>query len=461
MHARRGLRALTLMKSCTSNIQRAVLCALILLVGTPALATTPNAKQIASYEQGTEIERVRLLMALAKSPEADQVTYLLKRYPLQGPYAKNRTQYLEGLVLKTKGNYTAAAKKFRTTLADDPKLTMVRAELAETLVILQQDDSALHHLRLLAAEAPDEQTSKSFRSFIDKIDGRRPYTMSGYVSFAPSTNMNSGSKHDKVCSPTLGMCFDTEQPKSGIGVAAGFNAGYSKRLGNDFMFVAAGGTDIRLYQDSHFNSFGFNQSAELRYLISKGYLGLGLVASQQLDNQNYHPSYFAYGPRVSGSFNLTPKDHLSLGLFHEWRDPLKPGTQVTTTSKFDASLTHAWDATLNASLFGGFDRIKTSNPLTSYKSISAGVSVYKELPLGITAKLVGQAAKSDYDAFNALAGVTRADTKLYSSITITKRDMDFHGFAPSVTYSFTDNLSNINTYENVSHAVDFRFTKDF
>ncbi len=449
------------MRRYKSTLQRAVLCALVLFGTVPAQAATPNAQQLAAYEQISETERIKLLMGLAKSAEADQVTYLLKKYPLQGPYAANRTLYLEGMVLKTKGKYTAAAKNFRTALADDPKLTLVRSELAETLVILQQDDSALHHLRLLAADAPDQTTASGLRSFIDQVDARTPYKFSSYISFAPSTNLNSGSKHTTVYSPALNMNFDVEQPKSGMGFASGFNAAYSQRLGDDFMVVGSVGTDVRLYRDDTFNSYGFSQSLELRRLISNGYIALALDTSQLLDNQNYKPSYLSYGPRLSVSLDFSAKDHFVMGLMHEWRDPLTQVSTDSTALMFDASFNHAWNSSLNATVFGGYDHIKTNTAVSSYRTVSAGLTVYKELSHGITTKLTGQIAKTDHDGFNGLAGVTRADKKLFGSMTLTKRDFNFYGFAPSATYSFTDNFSNINTYDYVSHAVDFRLTKDF
>jgi outer membrane protein len=451
----------SLMLKLNAILQRAALCALALFSPVPAHATLPNAQQLAAYEQISETERIKLLMGLAKSAEADQVTYLLKKYPLQGPYAANRTLYLEGMVLKTKGEYTAAARNFRSALASDPKLTLVRSELAETLIILQQDDSALHHLRLLAADAPDQTTASGLRSFIDQIDARTPYKFSSYISFAPSTNLNSGSKHTTVYSPALNMNFDVEQPKSGMGFASGFNAAYSQRLGDDFMVVGSIGTDVRIYKDDIFNSYGFSQSLELRRLISNGHIALALDTSQLLDNQDYKPSYLSYGPRLSVSLDFSSKNHLSVGLMHEWRDTLTHGATDSTALMFDASFNHAWDATFNGTLFGGYDHIKTGNAVSSYQTLSAGLSVYKEFSHGITTKLTGQIAKTDHDGFNGLAGVTRADKKLFGSLTLTKRDFNFYGFAPSATYSFTDNFSNINTYDYVGHTVDFRLTKDF
>jgi outer membrane protein len=365
------------------------------------------------------------------------------------------------VVLKSKRKYTEAAAKFRAALASDPSLTLVRSELADTLVILQEDDSALHQLKLLEADAPDEKAASSIRSFIDQVDSRRPYTVAGYVSFAPSTNLNSGSRHATVYSPALGVNFATTQPKSGLGIASGVSGAYTKRLGDDVMFVAAGGADARLYDDADFNSYSLSQSLELRYLVPQGYLGVGLVSSQQLDNQSYSPNFASYGPRISASLQVTPRDHLSFSVLHEWRNSLVKGGENSTALMLDGSWTHAWNSSFNTSLFSGFDRIKTPNALSSYQTVSAGISVYKELTFGITANVTSQISKSDFEGYNTLAGVTRADKRLNTSIALTKRDLNLFGFAPSVSYSFTDNFSNINTYDYTSHAIDFRLTKDF
>jgi outer membrane protein len=438
----------SLIQLLVQTSQRAAFCALVLLSAVPAEAAAPSAAQLEAYEKLPETERIRLLM-------------FLKRYPLEGAFAANRKLFLEGVVLRTSGKYTQAAAKFRQALADDPSLTLVRKELAETLVILQEDDSALHQLKLLEAEAPDAQTASGIRSFIDQVDSRRPVTFTGYVSLVPSTNLNSGSSHATVYSPTLRINLTPDAPKSGIGVASGLSGAFTKRLGNDFMFVAAGGADVTLYNEKEFNSFGTSQSLELRRLVPKGYVGVALVSSQQLDNQDFDPNYLSYGPRIATSLQVTPQDHLSLSAVHEWRNNLVKGAADSTAIMLDGSWTHAWNAAFNTTIFSGYDRIHTPTDVTSYHTFSSGLSVYKELTYGITATLTGTVTKTDYEGMNGIAAKKRADNRLVGSIAITKRDYNIFGFAPSLSYTFVDNFSNIDNYDYTSNAIDFRLTKDF
>jgi outer membrane protein len=450
--------------------QSAAICALVsFFCAMPIVQAAPNSEQIAAYESAPETDRVNLLLHLARSGQAEDAAFMLKKYPLTGPYAANRTLYIEGLIQKANGDLTGAAKTFRKVLANDPNLTLVRADLAQVLVALEEDDSAKHHLELLASEAPDEAAASGIRSFIEKVDSRRPYTASGYVSFVPSTNVNNGSKHTTVYTPgtvsaglgSVGDISEENQEKSGLGVAGGANVGYTKRLGNDFSFVAAGGADVRIYDNFDFNSYSLSQSVEVRRMVDMGYFGIGAVASELLEDDKLGVSFLSYGPRVSTSLHLTGKDHLSASAVYEWRNSFETGSYDSTALMFDASLTHGFSSSFTTTLFGGWDKIVSGSSVQSYRSISGGLSIYKELSHGITATLTGQMSDSNFEGYSLFFATRRKDTRMSGSISLTKRDLNFYGFAPSLYYGYTENHSNINLYDFNSHAVDFRLTKDF
>lgn len=429
-----------------------------------ALAAEPTPQQISEYEASNEAARVKLLIQLAKSGQHELAAVLLKRYPLTGKFANNRKLFIEGLILHGRGNLTGAAKNYRKALADDPSLTLVRAELAETLFELQDDDSAKHHLNLLMAEAPNEYEAQGIRSFIDTIDARRPFTFNAYVSVAPSTNVNNGSSNKTIYVPMFGTDFNIDEAsrkKSGIGFSTGASAGYSHRLGNDFSAVLGGGIDARIYDDSDFNSYGASQSAELRYLITDGYLGTGLVASENLKNDEIGLSYYSYGPRVSLQKEISSRDRVNLSAVYEWRSYPDTSTSDGTALMVDGSWNHAFDSSMNATLSAGYDHIKTELDSNSYQTYSGAVGLYKELPKGITVNLNGELRFSDFDGVNFLAGVTRKDTRATATVALTKRDFNIWGYAPAIEYTYVYNDSNISLYQYDSHAIDFRLSKDF
>jgi tetratricopeptide (TPR) repeat protein len=451
---------------------RAVFCALscAALLSVAAAAKTvvePSPQQISEYEASAESTRVKLLITLAKSGQQDLAESLLKRYPLTGKFGPNRQLFIEGLILKALGNLTGAAKKYRSALADDPGLTLVRSELAQTLFLLQDDDSAKHHLNLLMAEAPDEYQAQGIRSFIDTIDARRPFSFSAYISVAPSTNVNNGSSNKTIYSPVFGADLDiddTSREQSGLGFSTGLSAGYSHRLGNDFSLVLGGGVNANIYTESDYNSFNASQSAELRYLIAEGFLGAGMVASENRSydiTQQEKDFYYSYGPRISLQKDFSPKDRINLSSVYEWRkydiNPQSDGTALM----IDGSWSHAFDSSFTASLSAGYDEVETGIDYNSYETYSGGFGLYKELPKGITVNLNSELRLSEFDALHPIAGVTREDRRYMGSIAFTKRDFNIWGYAPSIEYTYVYNDSNISIYEFDSHEVDFTLSKDF
>ena len=440
----------------------------------PALAAiTLTAEQIQVYGSASETQRVHFLISRAKAGQHELAATLLQHFPLQGPHAADRTLYVEGLILEGQGDLTGAVEKYRAALADDPSLTLVRAQLAETLAALGKDDSAKHHLKLLEAEAPNEYAARGIRSFIDRIDAKRPLTFSGFISLAPTTNLNGGSSHSKVYSSNPifgdGAYLDisaANQKQSGVGLAAGASIGYSKRLGNHVEAVLAADVSGQIYADHDFNSTSFSQSAELRYHLNNGYIGFGAIADEVIDPNAVDiiqdgMTYHSFGPRASLLRFISPHDTLTASAVYEWRDYANSSFMDGTSILSEVSLNHGFNSTFNVTVSGGYDKVDSETSFLSYNTFFGGLGFYKELPLGITLNGNTQARFSKFDDMNPVFFKTREDQRYSASLTLTKRDFNIAGFAPSLSYAYTKNFSNIATSDYDAHAVDFRLTKDF
>ncbi len=429
---------------------------------------TPD--QIAYYQSGDENARVRLLIEMTHTGHLDAAETLLKRFPLQGKLAENRTLFLEGLILENRGQLNASTVKFRSALANDPKLTMVRAELAQVLARLDETDSAKHHLELLVAEAPSPEQAAGIRSFMQQLDANHPLKFSGFVAVAPSTNINLGSSHDTVYAPGLGgvggagsswQIAPANQKQSGTGITAGANLGFAHHLGDHFQGVLAAGAVGTYYPTLSAATLGLSQSAELRYLTTTGYLGLGGISSETIDPVNRALAYTSYGLRGSFETMLTQRDQLAGSATFEFRNypggPASNGTALMLSSV----LTHAIDSSSNVALILGYENVNQQIDFNSYHDGTLGLGFYKELPHGITLEGQATARFAGFDGVNPLALVTRTDENYTGSLTLTKRDWYFLGLAPSLNYTYTRNVSNIAVYDYDSHAVDVRLTKKF
>jgi outer membrane protein len=441
-----------------------VLAAVLISQGRSAAAETLPHEAMAQYQTFSEAERVRALINLAKSGDQEIAKQLLQQFPLQGPHANNRTLYIEGLILRADGKLTAASDKFRAALADDPKLTLVRSDLAETLYALEQDESAKHHLKLLEAEAPNEQAALGIRSFIEEIDTRRPYTINTYVAVAPTSNINNGTRKKTVYSPIFGTNLtidDASREKSAVGIAAGVNGSFNRRLGDDLRAIISGNIEARVYDDSDFNSLGTSEAFELRRTYSGGHISIGAVSSQDFSVDDQEMSYVSYGPRIAIEHGFTPQDYVNASALFEWRDYRNNNFQDAEVLTLNAEFTHSIDSTLTMSVSGGYIDTNAKEDLLSYDTWTAGLSGYREFSAGITVNTGADIHYSKFDEMNLVSQKTREDVKLIGTIALTKRDFSFFGIAPSLQYTYIWNQSNISLYNYDSHAIDLKFTKAF
>jgi outer membrane protein len=435
-------------------------------IATMAGTVEPSAEQIAAYEKSTEGARVKLLIALAKQGQHELADTMLQRYPLTEKYAVNRTLYIEGLILRGRKDNEGAASKFRAALADDPKLTVVRSELAQTLADMGEGDSAKHHLKLLEAEAPNEQTAAGIRNFIKHIDQNSPYKFNAYISLAPSTNINNGSIHKTA--PVFGVFEQLDwdiskqsQKKSGIGTSVGLRGTYSKWLNKNFLATFGEGASAKIYTDKSFNSYSLNQSLDLTYIRENATLGVGFVTNESLQSDLSAIPYYSFGPRFSSSVNITARDVIAGNIYLEERRYPHASDFNGWATFTDLGWTHTFDPSLRTTASVGINRIKSRFKPYSYKTLYTGFNVYKEFPKGITVNLDSQAQYTRFDEFNAAGNKFRKDTRLIGSLGLVKRDWNIYGFAPSMEYTFVRNFSNLRIYDYDSHNFDVRLTKDF
>ena len=441
-----------------------------------------SANQISIYQNSEEGKRVHILIELCKAGFVNSAEMLLHRFPLQGPNATNRTLFISGLIAEKRGALPQAATNFRAALANDPRLTMVRAELALVLARMNEPDSAKHHLELLAADLKDPQQQAGIRSFVDSLNASHPLTFSGFVSIAPSTNINQGSSHNTLSSTNvpdslaidqngnvvggvsynpLGTIPIEYQRQSGIGIVAGGSANYTKNLSERIQGVITAGVTGTYYPVTGLTGGSLNQSVELRYLNSRGYIGLGGTANEGVDTQARALNSTSYGPRLSVLHRITERDQLSASLSYEWRNyptsPTYSGNALTASSVF----THALDSSSNLAVILGYDSVTQQIDYNSYYGGTFGLGFYKEMPHGFTVQGQGTAHLAQFYATYAYQTFARADANLTGSLTLTKRDWNWFGFAPSLNYTYVRNFSNISIFDFDSHSVDFRLTKDF
>jgi hypothetical protein len=442
-------------------VGRAVCVFLILVAGftlprLSAIAGLATEEQRAAYGQLDEAGRLRLLIYLVRSGQHELASELLRFQPLSGPFAHNRSLFVEGMILRARGDRQAAVRNFRAALSRDPSLTLVRMELAQTLYELGEDAGAKHHLELLMSAAPSAEHARSLRSFVDAIDARRPWRANAYVSVAPSTNIYGGTTNETYY--WNGIPFKFKGQDSGVGLAGGVNGAYIKRFGPRVAGIAAGGIDARKYQDSDFDTAVFSQSLELRREGPAGYLGIGATAWQQMFGDG--DPYFSFGPRVTALRRFAPWLYARGSAMADQRyygDEHRDGYHLTAEGRLTAVI----DPTLTVYGLGMLEFEKTGLESADYLAQTLGVGIYREFSHGLTFGGEIWLRHEGYQGDFSILDEPREDWRGNVTLNLTKRDFTIFGYAPVIEYSYTVNDSNVPFFDFDAHGLDFRLTKAF
>ena len=443
--------------------------AVVLVAAFLSVSTTPSWSQAAPIQTGAsdtsfaavpENKRFRILLRMVKAGVTDEAERLLKATPFTSKHAQNRTLFLNGLIAKSRGDYDLAEKDFRTVLANDPKLTMVRAELAHTLFLAKKDDSAKHHLQLLSEAAPTPEAAKQFDRFIDAIDARRPWKLSAYASMAPSTNFNNGTSRKTILIGGLPFTVDANsRVKSGIGYRGGANASYTFHPGKDLSLIVGAGVNFTEYAGKTFDDRIVSQNVSVVRKYKSGQVSLGLTASQRWSGAKEF--ILEVGPQVTITHKINQKVRV-FAKFRHLRTKFKIADYRnggTSTADFRFSYGVSADTVLYA-LVGG-QRTGTRRNHLDFWSGYGGLAVYKELPFGITYYGEGKITKKYFDGDFPLLGEPEKDTRFNFNASITKRDFSMFGLAPRIEYSYTKSISNSAFSRYSSHGLNLSLTKAF
>lgn len=429
-----------------------------------AATTTSSAKQVidsdAKFAALTEGQRIRVLIQMIRVGRHELADRLLNSYPFKGKHAVNRTLFIEGMILKAGGNNQGAITNYRRALADDPKLSLVRMELAHTLYLTEQDDGAKHHLSLLRDSAPSVDTAKQFDRFIDRVDARNPWSLDAYFSLAPSTNFNNGSSEEIIFINDMPFRLSANSvEKSGIGVRGGVNGSYTLRTGKGLDFIAGAGLNFTEYDGNTFDDQIVSESLAVQKHTERGTFTAGIHAYQRWSGTDEFS--WSIGPQLSMRLRLAPKVSLFSKLRHSIIDYKEADYRSGHKISVDHRLSYSFSAGTVGYLIAGGERSMSKRDYNDYWAASGGLGLYHEAPFGITIYAEAEVRRQLHEGLYPVINRARKDTRVEIDVSLAKRDFEVFGLTPRVHYSYIKNMSNsvFDSYE--THGANLTLTRQF
>jgi hypothetical protein len=438
-----------------------VALALALPASAPARAQStggPNAAHEKTLrEESAYLDNVERRL---KARELDAAASLLASFAPTTAYGRLHATFLRGVLAQLSGKTAEAIATYRSILNANPKLSRVRIQLADALTKAGDNEGAGHQVDLLAAEAGQEDVADRLRSIANRLKKQKRWYLRANLSALPTTNMNNAPASPYLMVGNMPLTLDPKyQHKSGIGANYGFDAGGSLPVADGVNMIAAASVNNMDFRGKSYDDRVTRLSIGPQFYSGPNYVGFEPFAVRRwYGGERYS---IAGGGKVYSHFALPDgqRTNFSVSVSRQIYDKLS--YQNGWHGGFEASL----DTFATASSFWRIgattDYDHTHKRHLDYAEGGVNVGHYRELPWGVSIFPQIGLAYRQYIGVFPLTESRRKDRRLAASLTLTKRDWIWYGFAPRLIYTFVLNRSNVSLYQYTRHDVRLSMVRDF
>ena len=369
--------------------------------------------------------------------------------------------YLLAVVYARTGQAGQAEKLLRDILSRDPDIDAVRLELVRILAAQGKKQGASYQLNRLTDTADLARDKDQLEQLARQIGSTDGFTLSGYLSLAPSTNVNDGTSQSVI---TIGglpfLIAGSARQQSGVGVKAGAVAGYSRALGENLSAYTSLSGGFADYSNDQFDK----QQTELRVGIRHHELTYSLQAEAIVDRhwQNAKASSLGIGGRLSGKWNFSRGWWLSAELTGMKRSFDADALASSRTLRTTVALRHAFSNRLAMSISGSFETEDVpARPWNSYDSPSVTFGVETALVHGVRMSASLSSGERSFRGLFPGVGMARHDTFWELRGTFRKDNLEIAGLSPVIGVFRKEQRSNVAFYEYSTTGMELTFTKAF
>lgn len=408
----------------------------------------------------TEREALFIVRQLIAGQRYDEAIDVVRRFRPQDKSHSLRVRLTEGLVLEAKGDYAGAAAVYRSILDRQPEVTAARVRLAEALAAGGDRKGAKHHLDQLIAAGVDDQLGGRLNALSNAVKESEPFRFSGAISLLPSTNVNSGTDNTTIVLGGIPLAIDpASRRKSGIGILASGEAVFRQRFAPTAVFTATMAASHRYYPSINLHQSNLDGVAAVT--IDKGRWGYAPALIGGVSWANWQPSRRYAGAKIDGWTRVGDKMRLTgnVSALREYftGNTAKDGWLVSFDGAADRFLTPA----SFVRILGGTSLKQAAQGRNSYTEGQIGLGFYREFSTGLSLYSEARYAHRAFRETGFGMSSPQRDNRVTASFVLTKRDLQFWGAAPQISYSYTRNFSN-NLFEDTQkHDIDMRLTKAF
>ncbi len=401
----------------------------------------------------------------------DDAKQILAQYELTDGADPILMGYARGLLAYADGDYKQSINYLKEIIKQAPanfilpKLTLGRVEF-ENHQYKDAQNTFSDTKQFLDSNDPQQQgVIQTVDLFLNAIEQRKGWQGSFALGIAHNNNVNGSSGSYTCLFMFKGICLNERKTPDPISAEQFSYEGFIERRfslsGNNGIFVKGVGFGKITKDLPEYNSHNINVSTGYSYKDSNDELSIG--------------------PSLSLSYQGGKSNNKSLGLNASWSHSFANNTVMSLNGniekqQFPEELKH-YDGTfvgVNASVCKSFDNGWSPYARFKYakKKADADVDSYSEkgIYLGVSKNFSGDfnlqlqtsLSKRKYDGYNAVLEAQREDVEREYNLTLSAPKWKIAGFEPSLTYTHSQNTSNIDwLYSYSQQKVELKFEKRF
>ncbi|MBN9545490.1 MAG: DUF560 domain-containing protein [Alphaproteobacteria bacterium] len=427
-----------------------------LLLSAPALAQD-GAGQGTKPSQGiSDIAAAQLLVANNRLDDARK----LLEYTLSARPEDRDALFLLGNVAVAQGKYDEAISLFRRLLVLEPDAERVRLELARAFFLKADYQNADRQFRFARAGDIPDAAKENIDHFLGAISRLREWTFDFALGLAPDTNQNAATSASQVQIFGLPFTLDPNaRSQSGVGLAGSANGEWSPLVSDNIKARVGAGISRVEYSGGKFDDMTLSGYAGPQFLYSDWDFSVLATGFQRWYANKSFVS--GIGGKLAGEYGIT-SDILaggSVGIqaVTDRFTPEQSGALYTT----QAQAAYVISPSSLVQFQIGFNRQAAKIGAYSYSGVWTSAAYQRDLPFGFSASIQPAWFVTRYDQALPAFGKTRADDALMLNVTLLNRRFDYHGFTPRISYTFTDQHSNLALYSYTRHQFQIGLTTQF
>jgi len=373
----------------------------------------------------------------------------------------NEVQFLLGMIAIEEKAYPEAIRRFRRILAHEPAAVRVRLELGRAFYLAKDYDNAERQFRLARAGKLPPAAEANVDKYLFAIRQERQVSSNLSVALAPDTNLNAGPSISAV--DLFGLPFQLSsdaRQRSGLGIALGAGGEWSPPISGAFRLRIGGQFDgVQYPAAGAFDDMTLGVYAGPRLVYQRWDVSVLATGFERWYGRSFYNS--GAGGAVQGTYYATPRLGLTGSIGAQqvtYRPPAGQGGPAVSGS---AGFFYTLSPLSTVSGGGSVSRQDAAQSVYSFTASQVQVGYFRDLPGGVSASIQPSLAHIDYDSAQIGFGVPRKDRQWQVRVTALDRRIDIAGFTPKITYTHTDNASDISLFRYRRDQAQIGLTRSF